>query len=49
MNVLLKKVPFEGKQVLMNLIELYQYDFSEFDKGDLNIHGLYGYRYLDHY
>ncbi|MCK5132023.1 MAG: GNAT family N-acetyltransferase [Candidatus Sabulitectum sp.] len=49
MNVLLKKVPFEDKQVLMNLLELYQYDFSEFDKGDVNSHGLYGYRYLDHY
>ncbi|MCD4707623.1 MAG: GNAT family N-acetyltransferase [Candidatus Sabulitectum sp.] len=49
MNVLLKKVAIEDKQVLRNLLELYRYDFSEFDKGDVNDHGLYGYRYLDHY
>jgi len=49
MNVLLKKVAIEDKQVLGNLLELYQYDFSEFDKADVNDHGLYGYKYLDHY
>ena len=49
MNVLLKKIPVEDKQVLRNLLELYQYDFSEYDKKDVNKHGLYGYKYLDHY
>ncbi|MCK5786276.1 MAG: GNAT family N-acetyltransferase [Candidatus Sabulitectum sp.] len=49
MNVLLEEVGIEDKQVLMNLLELYQYDFSEFDKADVNAHGLYGYKYLDHY
>lgn len=49
MNVLLKKVAIEDNQVLRNLLELYQYDFSEFDKADVNDHGLYGYKYLDHY
>jgi len=49
MKVHLKKVPEADKQVLRNLLELYLYDFSEFDKKDVNRHGLYGYSYLDHY
>ncbi len=49
MQIRLKKVSIEDKQVLSNLLELYQYDFSEFDNEDLNEHGLYGYKYLDHY
>ena len=49
MNLIIKEVGIEDKQVLSNLLELYQYDFSEFDKADVNSHGLFGYRYLDHY
>jgi predicted acetyltransferase len=49
MDIQLKRVAEEDKQVLRNLLELYQYDFSEFDKRDINRHGLYGYTYLDHY
>ena len=49
MNLILKEVRIEDKQVLRNLLELYQYDFSEFDQADLNSHGLYGYTYLDQY
>jgi len=49
MVVLLKKVSIENKNVLKNLLELYLYDFSQFDKCDVNSHGLYGYKYLDHY
>lgn len=37
------------KPVLRRLLELYTYDFSEFTGDDLDEHGLYGYRYLDHY
>ena len=37
------------KPVLRRLLELYKYDFSEFTGDDLDEHGLYGYRYLDHY
>jgi predicted acetyltransferase len=37
------------KAVLRRLLELYLYDFSEFTGGDLDEHGLFGYRYLDHY
>jgi predicted acetyltransferase len=35
--------------VLRQLLELYNYDFSEYDGADVNEHGLYGYKYLDHY
>ena len=37
------------KPVIRKLLELYCYDFSEFTKEDVNEHGLFGYRYLDHY
>jgi predicted acetyltransferase len=37
------------KPVVRNLLELYEHDFSEFDDRDVDAHGLYGYRYLDHY
>lgn len=30
-------------------MELYQYDFSEFEDTDLNEHGYFGYAYLDYY
>ncbi len=37
------------KPVVRQLLELYQYDFSEFVLGDVDEHGFYGYQYLDHY
>ena len=37
------------KPVVRQLLELYQYDFSEFVPGDVDEHGLYGYQYLDNY
>ncbi|MBC8496962.1 MAG: GNAT family N-acetyltransferase [Anaerolineales bacterium] len=40
---------FEDKLILRNLLELYQYDFSEFDASDVDEHGLFGYKYLDNY
>lgn len=50
-EIRLEKVSYEDKAVLRNLLELYMYDFSEFREGDndVNEHGLYGYKYLDHY
>ncbi len=49
----IKKVDYDEKHILRNLLELYFYDLSEFDNElitrDLNEAGLYGYRYLDHY
>lgn len=37
------------KPILRNLMELYLYDFSEFDGADPGADGLYGYPYLDLY
>lgn len=42
-------VSIEDKPVLRNLLELYSYDFSEYEASDVDEHGLYGYKYLDHY
>lgn len=39
----------QKKSVLRQLIELYEYDFSEFNDRDVNEYGLYDYKYLDHY
>ncbi|MFD0619914.1 GNAT family N-acetyltransferase [Paenibacillus sp. GCM10027629] len=46
------KVSFEKKLILRNLMEFYQYDTSEFEddgENDVNEHGLFDYKYLDHY
>jgi len=48
-NVELEQVSFEQKSVLRNLMELCQHDYSEFNGEEVNEHGLFGYRYLDHY
>jgi predicted acetyltransferase len=37
------------RPILRQMMELYQYDFSEFDGADLSPMGLYDYPYLDHY
>ena len=49
MNIELINVKEEEKSVLRQLLELYSYDFSEFDDNDVNNHGFYGYTYLDYY
>jgi len=43
------RVEEDQKSVLRQLIELYEYDFSEFNGRDVNNCGLYDYKYLDHY
>ncbi|WP_062049579.1 GNAT family N-acetyltransferase [Bacillus sp. JCM 19034] len=48
-NVQIKLVEDSEKSVLRQLIELYEYDFSEFNGNDVDMHGYYGYRYFDHY
>lgn len=45
----LEPVAVADKSVLRNLMELYLYDFSEFEQRDVDEHGIFGYRYLDHY
>lgn len=49
MNVELKQIGYEDKLILQNLMELYQYDFSEFNQTNVNRHGLFSYKYLDNY
>jgi predicted acetyltransferase len=41
--------PSDQKSVLANLLELYQYDFSEFMELEIGVDGRYGYRDLDLY
>jgi predicted acetyltransferase len=48
-NIQLIKALEIEKSVLRQLLELYAYDFSEFDGADVNDHGYYGYTFLDHY
>ena len=49
MNVELRLVPESEKEILRNLLEKYSYEFSQYDKRDMNALGFYGYRYLDNY
>ncbi|MDR0227517.1 MAG: hypothetical protein LBI72_00380 [Flavobacteriaceae bacterium] len=43
------RVKIEEKQTLRNLMQLYKYDFSEYDPEDVDLFGLYDYPYLDYY
>ncbi|MDR0266537.1 GNAT family N-acetyltransferase [Paenibacillus sp.] len=48
--ITIHEAAYTDKSVMRNLLELYKYDFSEFDpEDDLNDNGLYEYMYLDHY
>lgn len=49
MEMVIKEASIEQKSVLRNLLELYIYEFTEFGAYDVDSHGLYGYKYLDHY
>lgn len=49
MNVELKRANVEDKEILRNLLEKYDYEFSQWDGRDVNKLGLYGYDYLDNY
>jgi predicted acetyltransferase len=49
MSITIEEVNYEKKSVLRHLIELYNYDFSEFTNDDVNGFGLYDYKYLDNY
>lgn len=49
MPIEIEKITIDKKPVLRNLLELYAYDFSEFDHADVSEYGLYGYERLDHY
>ncbi|HEX8680871.1 MAG TPA: GNAT family N-acetyltransferase [Ardenticatenaceae bacterium] len=47
MDVELVRASVEEKPVLQRMMELYLYDFSEFEDMDLNADGLFEYPYLD--
>ena len=49
MTVTVEDVPYERRHVLERLIELYEYDFTEYDHRDVDEDGLFRYRYLPHY
>ena len=49
MNIEIISAAKTQKSVLRQLIELYNYDFSEYTKEDVDEHGFYGYSVLDHY
>ncbi|HEY8458047.1 MAG TPA: GNAT family N-acetyltransferase [Actinopolymorphaceae bacterium] len=48
-TVQLHRVREQHKSVLANLVQFYQYDFTEFRDLKLSPHGTYVYRWLDHY
>ncbi len=48
-NLVLRQVKLKEKEILRNLLEKYDYEFSKYDQRDVNSLGLYGYEYLDHY
>lgn len=49
MTVEVKKASVRHKPILERLMQLYLYDFSEIEGGDLNRKGLFEYKYLDSY
>ncbi len=49
MEVEIKEVSIDEKEILRNLQEKYDYEFSQWNKKDVNKLGLYGYDYLDYY
>ena len=49
MNTEVIEAIISDKTVIRNMMELYNYDMSEFEESDLDEHGLYGYNYLDNY
>lgn len=49
MEIEIKLASYEEKSILRHLLELAQYDYSEYDGYDVDEHGLYGYKFLDHY
>jgi predicted acetyltransferase len=49
MIVQIKEASIEQKPILERLMQLYLYDFSEIEGGDVNRDGLFEYKYLDSY
>ena len=49
MRVELQPVTIDEREILANLLEKYNYEFSQWDGRGVNALGLFGYRYLDYY
>ncbi|NKB70125.1 MAG: GNAT family N-acetyltransferase [Candidatus Latescibacteria bacterium] len=49
MHVEVKAMPPEQRPLLHNLMQKYLYDFSEYDRDDVDEEGLYFYKYTDLY
>ena len=49
MNITIELVKKDEKEILRNLLEKYNYEFSLYDDRDVNDLGLYGYDYFDCY
>ena len=49
MNIEILPALISDRPVMQQMMELYQYDFSEFTDADLNEQGYFGYSYLDYY
>ncbi len=49
MKIEVIQASLEDKPILQRMMELYQYDFSEYDESDLDSHGTFGYAWLDRY
>lgn len=49
MDIELVEALEDDRAVVWRLLQLYHYDFSEFDGSDVNLHGEYLHRYFDEY
>ena len=48
-NITIEPIKKGEKEILRNLLEKYDYEFSQYNEMDINDIGLYGYDYLDCY
>ena len=49
MSIEVIKAVIDDKPLIQRMMELYQYDFSEYEEIDLDSHGTFGYPWLDNY
>ncbi len=49
MNITIEPISLEQKPVLVRMMELFSYDFSEFSGDDISEYGYYGYAHIDDY
>lgn len=49
MKIKVSRAPFKDKSIIQNMLQLYIYDFSEFEDYELDENGLFKYDYLDQY